>query len=66
VQAPVRKVLNSSRRKQIITSSSEEEDGTVHGTVPSSGPSTSGSPLDSIPDNLRRPDVNVGNDGVIQ
>ena len=61
-QAPVRKVLNSTRRKRIITSSSDEEDGVVHGAALSS----SDSPLDSIPDNLRRVDVRVGNDGVIQ
>jgi hypothetical protein len=58
-------MLNSARRKKIITSSSEEEgDGIVDGTAPSSG--LSDSPLDSIPDNLRRADVKVGNDGVIQ
>jgi hypothetical protein len=59
-------VLNSARRKKFITSSSEEEggNGIVDGTAPSSG--LSDSPLDSIPDNLRRADVKVGNDGVIQ
>ena len=55
-------MLNSARRKQIITSSSEEEDGIVNGATLSA----SDSPLDSIPDNLRRVDVRVGNDGVIQ
>jgi hypothetical protein len=65
-QAPGRKVFNSARRKQIITSSSEEEDGIVRGTAPSGGLSAWDSPLDSTPDNLRRPDVRVGNDGVIQ